>query len=193
MEVAMHSLSSKYEFRIRWEPYLLKPETPPDGFPIPPAYSDPNNPRIQHMRQVASSLGINFNLSRKKFANTLMGHALLEYALTVDDGAKQDDVAEKLFKRCFTDAESLQEDTILSVAKECGFDLKQVKAYVSDENNLKNVMEKAMNWSAKGISGVPTFYMNGQKMFSGAQEPEVFQRMFEVAAEKFPVTTSSKS
>lgn len=44
------------------------------------------------------------------------------------------------------------------------------------------------------IPGVPTFYFNGQKMFSGAQEPEVFKRMFEIAAEKFPVETpASKS
>jgi len=37
------------------------------------------------------------------------------------------------------------------------------------------------------ILGVPAFYINGQKMFTGAQEPQVFQRMFEVAAERFPV------
>ena len=43
------------------------------------------------------------------------------------------------------------------------------------------------------LPGVPYFYFNGQKMFSGAQEPEMFKRMFEVAAEKFPVDATSKS
>lgn len=32
--------------------------------------------------------------------------------------------------------------------------------------------------------------MNGQKMFSGAQEPDAFKRMFEIAAEKFPLQSS---
>lgn len=32
--------------------------------------------------------------------------------------------------------------------------------------------------------------MNGQKMFSGAQEPDAFKRMFEIAAERFPVPQS---
>lgn len=50
------------------------------------------------MRQVASSLGLEFNLNRKKFANTVMGHTLLEYAKQVDGGEKQDLVSEKLFK-----------------------------------------------------------------------------------------------
>lgn len=190
----MKSLSSNYEFRIRWEPYMLRPQTPPEGLPIPDSYRDPSNPRVQHMREVASSLGLNFNLERKMFANTLMGHALLEYAKQVDGGDKQDAVAEQLFKRCFSGAEDLQEQTCLAVAMDCGLDANKVKEYINDEQNLNAVFRKAMSWSQKGISGVPAFYFNGQKMFSGAQEPEAFKRMFEIAAEKFPVdSTSSKS
>lgn len=45
MEAAMDMLSSEYEFRVRWEPYLLRPQTPPEGLPIPASYKDPNNPR----------------------------------------------------------------------------------------------------------------------------------------------------
>ena len=40
------------------------------------------------------------------------------------------------------------------------------------------------------LTGVPAFYMNGHKMFSGAQEPDAFKRMFEIAAEKFPLPSS---
>jgi predicted DsbA family dithiol-disulfide isomerase len=40
------------------------------------------------------------------------------------------------------------------------------------------------------LTGVPAFYMNGHKMFSGAQEPDAFKRMFEIAAEKFPLQSS---
>jgi len=42
------------------------------------------------------------------------------------------------------------------------------------------------------VAGVPMFYMNGQKMFSGAQEPEVFERMFEIAASVGQGKNSSK-
>ncbi len=41
------------------------------------------------------------------------------------------------------------------------------------------------------LSGVPAFYINGQKMFSVAQEPQVFEKMFQVAAEKFPVVSKT--
>jgi len=53
---------------------------------------------VQYLWGVASSLGLEFNKSRKKFANTVMGHALLEYARNVNNGEKQDMVADKLFK-----------------------------------------------------------------------------------------------
>ena len=45
MEVAMDALSSTYEFRVRWEPYLLRPQSPPEGLPVPQQYKDLNNPR----------------------------------------------------------------------------------------------------------------------------------------------------
>lgn len=190
----METLSSDYEFRIRWEPYFLRPQIPPEGLPIPDSYRDPNNPRVKHLRGVAASLGLNFNYDRKLFANTMKGHAMLEYAKQVDGGDKQNDVAEQLFRKCFTDAEDLQDKTCLDVAKQCGLDTEKVKEYINDEKNLNAVFQKAMSWSNKGISGVPTFYFNSQKMFSGAQEPQVFQRMFEVAAERFPSETpASKS
>lgn len=183
----MESLSSKYEFRIRWEPYLLRPQTPPEGLPIPAQYKDPSNPRVQHLRDVAASLGLHFNPNRTVFASTLLGHTLLEYAKIVDGGEKQDTVAEKLFKRCFADCDDLQEESLLQVAEEVGLDKQAVQAYLHNKENVKEALKKASSWSERGISGVPTFYINGQKMFSGAQEPEVFKRMFEVATERFPV------
>ncbi|WAR27566.1 hypothetical protein MAR_013270 [Mya arenaria] len=192
MEEAMDSLSSDFEFRVRWEPYLLRSQIPPEGMPFPPGYGDPNNPRTQYLRGVASSLGLEFNLNRKKFSNTVMGHALMEYAKNVDGGEKQDMVSEKLFKHCFTDAEDLQLDSCLAVARECGLDEQSAKEFILNPDNLKAVVNKAMSWSEKGISGVPTFYMNGHKMFSGAQEPDVFKRMFEIAAEKRQEKPNSK-
>ncbi|KAH3813562.1 hypothetical protein DPMN_142023 [Dreissena polymorpha] len=191
MEEAMTSLSSKFEFRVRWEPYFLKPDAPPGGTPIPPEYADPRNPRTQHLWEVGSSLGIEFKKDRKKFANTAMGHALLEYAKVVNGGEKQDLVAEKLFKRCFTNGEDLLLQSCLDVASEVGFNQDEVRVYLQNPQSQEKVMEKARAWAAKGISGVPTFYMNGHKMFSGAQDPPVFERMFEIASERLPTDTPS--
>lgn len=184
----MDSLKDKIEFRVRWEPFLLKPDSPADGFPKPAAYTDPSNPRVQMLMKVGQSLGIQMYNQPKVFPNTLKAHTLLEFVKTKNDGEKQNDVAERLFKKYFSEGDLLKEESLLSVAKEFGFDQNEVKAYIQKEQ--ENVLEKALMWSEKGISGVPAFYMNGQKMFSGAQEPDAFKRMFEIAAEKFPLQSS---
>lgn len=185
----MDALSSDYEFRIRWEPYLLRPQTPPEGYPMPAQYKDPNNPRAQMVRNTGRSLGIEFSQTRERFASTLKGHVLLEFAKETAE-EKQDSIAEKLFQKCFTDGDLLQDHTLLQVAEECDLDKEQAKVYIEDKANVEKVFEKAMSWAERGISGVPTFYFNGQKMFSGAQEPETFKRMFEIAADRFPVSKS---
>ena len=49
------------------------------------------------VRSTASSLGLEFSTTREKFASTLKGHALLEFARETAE-EKQDSVSEKLFK-----------------------------------------------------------------------------------------------
>jgi len=187
----MDSLSSVYEFRVRWEPFLLRPNTPDEGLPMPDWYKDPNNQRVSQVRAVGKSLGLEFSTGRTRFANTLKAHTLLEYAKEVDGGDKQDRLSELIFKLAFAEASMLQEDCLVEAAGKCGLDKDAARAYITNKDNVARTLNKALQWSEKGISGVPAFYINGQKMFSGAQEPQVFERMFQVAAEKFPVVSKT--
>ncbi|CAC5360678.1 unnamed protein product [Mytilus coruscus] len=188
MELAMNSLKDKIEFRVRWEPFLLNPNSPADGSPKPASYTDPSNPRVAMLRKTGEALGIEMYNQPKVFPSTLKAHTLLEFVKSKNGGEQQNDVAERLFKKYFSEADTLKEDSLLSVAKEFGFDENEAKSFI--DNQQENVYQKALMWSNKGISGVPAFYMNGHKMFSGAQEPDAFKRMFEIAAEKFPLQSS---
>lgn len=192
MELAMDSLKDKFDFTVRWEPFLLRPQIPPEGAPKPPGYTDPNSPGVKRLKQAGSAVGLDFTYKCPVFPNTIKPHALLEYAKEKDNGQKQNEVSEKLFKKYFTDGDALSDETLLSVASDVGLNPEEVKQYISTEENLVKVVDKAQRWSEKGISGVPAFYFNGQKMFSGAQEPDTFKKMFEVVAERFPLDTDSK-
>lgn len=193
MELAMDSVKDKYDFHVRWEPFFLKPNTPPEGIPKPAAYTDPNNPRVAALIQSGAEIGLQFTNKCPVFPNTLKAHALMEYSKEVENGQKQNDVAEKLFKKYFTDGEKLADETLLEVVSDAGLSKDSFLDYVTNSDNLEKVVTKAARWSAKGISGVPTFYMNGQKMFSGAQDPHTFTKMFEVAATRFPLQPESKN
>ncbi|XP_060083162.1 uncharacterized protein LOC132562437 [Ylistrum balloti] len=193
MEQAMELLKDKYEFTIRWEPFFLRPDTPPEGRPKPAAYMDPSNPRLQHLINAGAAVGLIFANKSPIFPSTLKPHALLEYAKDKNGGIYQNDVAEKLFKKYFTDGDVLGEETLLGVADEAGLDRSEVSSYLNDKDTLRKVFTTATQWSSQGISGVPTFYFNGKQVFSGAQETDTFVKMFDVINERFPLQTESKN
>ncbi|KAK3094322.1 hypothetical protein FSP39_000317 [Pinctada imbricata] len=191
--MAMDSVKEKYDFRVRWEPFMLRPNTPPEGSPKPAQYTDPNNPRVAALKQSGADVGLDFTYKCPVFPNTIKPHVLMEYAKDVDDGEKQNQVAELLFHKYFTDGDALGDTTLLDVASAAGLDKDQLLSRLTDQSKLEGALNKALSWSNKGISGVPTFYMNGQKMFSGAQDKDTFIRVFEIVADKFPLQTTSKS
>ncbi|ESO86447.1 hypothetical protein LOTGIDRAFT_235471 [Lottia gigantea] len=184
----MAELADKFEFAVRWEPFLLKPDTPPEGMPKPEMYSDPNNPRVQHLIQAGQAAGCEFTMKSKMFPNTLKAHALLEYAKEKDDGIKQNDVAENLFQKYFKDGNLLDEKSLLETSKQFDFNTDDVKRYINDDGVIQSVKDKSKSWKIKGVNGVPYFYINGQRMFSGAQDVDVFKKMFQKAADMFPVS-----
>lgn len=61
-----------------------------------------NRFRVTQLQQAGAAVGINFTFKNTSFPSTIRSHALLELAAAKDDGVKQNDVAELLFKvSCF--------------------------------------------------------------------------------------------
>ncbi|XP_070539284.1 uncharacterized protein [Ptychodera flava] len=189
----MQKAQDKYEFRVKWEPFFLRPDTPEQGLKKPP--DAPYNPRVSpRLKAAGEAVGINFTGASDVFPNTTLAHAVLEFAKEQDEtGKKQDALAELLFKAYFTDGTPFTEDFLLSSAESAGLQKDAVQQYVSKQKNRRKAADKATAWSFHGVSGVPTFYMNGQKVFSGAQDEATFVKMFEIITEKHPVTATTSN
>lgn len=54
--------------------------------------------RVAALIQSGAEIGLQFTNKCPVFPNTLKAHALMEYSKEVENGQKQNDVAEKLFK-----------------------------------------------------------------------------------------------
>ena len=54
LEAAMRQLEDKFQFRVRWQPYMLRPEAPSEGLPIPPGYRNPDR-----WEDAGAELGLN--------------------------------------------------------------------------------------------------------------------------------------
>ncbi|XP_025080181.1 uncharacterized protein LOC112555853 isoform X2 [Pomacea canaliculata] len=149
LESSMKALEDKIQFRVRWHPYLLRPAAPPEGIPIPSAFR--SGPRVTQLQQAGAAVGINFTFKNTSFPSTIRSHALLELAAAKDDGVKQNDVAELLFKAYFVDGKMLTDDDVVDVGKQAGFEANEIRAYISKQENLDHVVRTAKSWADKGV------------------------------------------
>jgi len=186
----MEQVQDKYEFRVCWEPFLLRPAMPKEGIAKPAEYKAASG----HLKESGESVGINFTGKCPRFPYTLTAHTLLDYAKSLDDTyAKQNELHEKIFQGYFTDGVYPNEDNLVTMAKEVGIGEAGAREAMKNTARIEKVRSTALDWSSKGVSGVPYFIMNGQKVFSGAQGKDTIVRMFDIVAERFPLAASSSA
>ncbi|CAH1245343.1 Hypp7466 [Branchiostoma lanceolatum] len=179
----MRMCKEKYTFHVSWQPYLLRPNMPPDGIEKPPQYKGVSD----HLKAAGQSVGIDFTGKCPRFPNTIQAHCLLEHAGKVPDGGKtQDKLAEVLFRAYFTDGMYPSGYNLVELAKEVGMTQEEVEPVITSQENQTAIFNKAGQYMKDGVTGVPFFYINGRPAFSGAQDPGNFVYCFQKAAEKFP-------
>jgi len=151
---------------------------PPEGIPKAGKGLQNVNPRL---RQVGSSVGINFTGECDRAPNSVEAHALLLYALDQAGAAKQNELQEVLFRHYFTDGLYPSGANLAAAATEVGLDGNAALAFAQDPKNKSKIVEEARCNSRGGVSGVPFFRINGEDALSGAQPPDAFLKMLDEA------------
>lgn len=186
LEAAIDAVKDRYDVTVRWRPYLLRSNMPEEGVPKPEP--EPGNPRVNpRLKSAGDAVGIDFTGKCARYPNTLRAHALLEYAGSVDGGSKQNDLQEVVFKAYFTDGLYPDTANLMKQAEQVGFNAEEVKKVITDQKCMDEAHEKARDATREGVTGVPCFFMNGQRTFSGAQDPSAFIQMFDKIHERFPL------
>ena len=81
-------------------------------------------------------------------------------------------------------------DALIQIAIECGLPEGDVTTYLTGDENLTEVHQEDSAARRLGIQGVPCFIINNQYALSGAQEPEAFFPIFEIASQE--MTTAAR-
>ena len=90
---------------------------------------------------------------------------------------------DELFAAHFTDGHDIGEHGVLiAVAAACGLDPFAVHDYLRGNEDLEAVHTDNLRAHRLGINGVPCFVVGGRHAIAGAQEPEVIERLLDVAA-----------
>jgi predicted DsbA family dithiol-disulfide isomerase len=172
---------------LSWRAFQLNPDIPSEGIPHVLYLSAKfGNPRMRE-RLYASvcaagrGVGIEFALHRiRRSPNTLRAHRLIR--LAAGEGAA-DPVVEALFRAYFLEGLDIGDiETLAAIASRTGFDQAGVRRYLVSELGSSEVRAEEQRARQLGIHAVPYFVVERGYAISGAQEPEMFLPLFDIAA-----------
>ncbi|KAJ9064733.1 hypothetical protein DSO57_1027271 [Entomophthora muscae] len=178
--------SKQVEFTVKWLPYQLVPDAPKKSIKKSDSYAqrfgaDRAKQMISDMIQMGKSEGIAFDY-RGKIGNTFDAHRLIAYA---EEFNLQNELAEQLFHAYFEKARDIANNEVLvNIAAEVGLDRTKVQAYLDSDEGVKKVSQRLYGVRLDGISGVPSYFIQGNFYFSGAKDPATFVTAFEQLTNK---------
>ena len=166
------------EADIRWHPFELNPQMPPEGqnlrehvaekYGSTPEQSEKS--RAQ-MTALGADLGFDFRFTEAcRMHNTFAAHQLLHWA---DTQGRQHDLEMALFTAHFTCARDLSDMQVLAdIAGEIGLDRAEALAILADQRHADGVRAQEQFWLRQGMRGVPAMIFDRQHLVTGAQGVE---------------------
>jgi len=171
---------------ISWRPFQLNPDMPIEGMDqtsyLISKFGGLERAVKFHdaIAETGQSERIAFNFKRIHHTpNTLDAHRLIRFA-----GAHglQNEVVEALFSAFFIDGENIGDPAVLTrIAHIVGLDGHAVAAYLASSDDRAEVSAEDLRARRMSIDAVPCFIINGQYAISGAQEPEAFYPLLDLA------------
>ena len=164
--------------RVTWRPFELNPQMPKAGI-------DRREYRMRkfgswerslqmdaQLTEVGRSVGIQFRYDlMKRTPNTFDAHRLIWLAGQM---GVQDAMVETLFRGYFSEGRDIGDANVLAgLASEAGIDRARADALLAGPEGSAEVAAEEEVAMRGGLSGVPTFVLEGRVLFSGAQSPEL--------------------
>lgn len=190
LETALERVSDLVNAEIRFQPFELNPNMPPEGqnrtehvaqkYGSTRAQMDANR---QVIRDRAAAVGFTMTFDENsRIHNTFDAHRLLHWAGLV---GKQAALKHALFEANFTADESLADPGVLvRAAVKAGLDPEEAREVLTTGRYADEVREAEHTWRAAGVNSVPAVVINDRYLISGGQPAEVFERALrQIAAE----------
>lgn len=194
---ALKELDGEIDVEVRWMPFELNPDAPPEGMPQAKHLSEVYNrtpEQLAEMREnleaVAERVGFSMDYDgpgeppEPMTWNTFEAHKLLRWALTVEGMEAQTALSLALFRAHFQQRRQIgKREVLLDIAENLGFDRKAMEEALEDEALGIAVRLEEERAREASITAVPSYIVNGRYLIPGAQEPEVYVEMLRKVVE----------
>jgi predicted DsbA family dithiol-disulfide isomerase len=171
---------------VTWRAFQLNPDMPDEGMPreayLAAKFGSPGHAaRIYAtISQAGAGENIAFAFERiRRTPSSRAAHRLIRFATLQGDA---DPVVEGLFSAYFEQGRDIGNPaTLADIAAEAGHERPAASRFLAGEEALDEVLTEDRSARRLGISGVPCFIVDGGYAISGAQEPEFFFPLFDLA------------
>jgi len=176
LEKALKLLGDPPGVKVNWKPFQLNPHMPPQGIERR-AYRTAKFGSWEQAQALDAKVaaagaeeGITFAFDKMtRTPNTLDAHRLIWLAGKL---GVQDAVVERLFRGYFEEGLDLNDrPALVRLAVEGGIPAPDVERLLAGDEGRADVLREEAQYKSLGVSGVPSFFFNGQPGFSGAVAP----------------------
>ncbi len=160
---------------MRWRPFLLRPDVPPEGARLqdllPPDYLAQAEVRL---RAALEPTGLPY-VRRERVPNTLQAHEAAHFA---EDHGKGDEFHQAVLRAYFGSAADVGDPAVLAdIGAGVGLDRDDLAQALVARIYQEDVEADLAAARRAGVRAVPTFVFDGRLAISGAQPYEVFQQV----------------
>ncbi|UYV15244.1 DsbA family oxidoreductase [Porphyrobacter sp. ULC335] len=199
---ALGELEGEIAAEIRWRPFELNPDMPPEGEEqeahLQRKYrrsAEEGAGLRNQMKSIAEGAGVSLSYEAAKdeggeappamMWNTRDCHKLLGFALEQAGPQVQTALKLALFRAHFNERRPLGDrDVLLDIAASVGLHRAAAKAALDDPGLEARVLAEEQQAWDMNISGVPAMIVEGKFLIPGAQAPEVYVNALRRVAEK---------
>jgi predicted DsbA family dithiol-disulfide isomerase len=176
LEDAISKLPADQRPVVRWHPFQLNPDLPPEGIDrrryLEDKFGGPERAAqiYERVRAAGSNAGLALDFDRiERQPNTLDAHRLIAWAQGIG-GGDADALVEALFRGYFVEGRFIGDRSVLAaIAGEAGFDAAAARTMLDRDEGAAEIAEMDRHARQMGISGVPFFVFNQRVGVSGAQ------------------------
>ncbi|MBV9538968.1 MAG: DsbA family oxidoreductase [Acidisphaera sp.] len=173
-------------FELGWRPFLLNPDMPRAGMArgdyVVRKFGGEERARRLYasIAEIGRAEGVLFRFDRiGRTPSSVDAHRLVRWAGHYGLGAE---MVEALFSAHFTDGRDIGDRNVLAaVAVACGLGGAEAQRFLAGDAELDAVHGENLRAHRLGINGVPCFIIGNRHAIAGAQEPEVIERLLDVA------------
>ncbi|WP_193560480.1 DsbA family oxidoreductase [Dankookia rubra] len=169
-----------------WRPFLLNPDLAPQGVPrqeyLVRKFGGEERARRLHgtIAELGRAEGLEFRFDRiRRVPHSLDAHRLVRWAGRF--GAA-DAAVDAVFEAYFMEGADIGDAAVLAaIAGRLGLEAPMARRFLATVAEVEAVHADNLRAHRLGINGVPCFVVAGRHAIAGAQEPEVLERLLDVA------------